>query len=192
MTTTVAKLKASKPDVLVHNSYMNDSLLLARTSKELDFNPMAFFAAGAGPKDPNFAKVLGKDAEYWLVVSEWNSDMKREGAADLNKRFTKKYGQAMDGIAAMCYISTWVAKEALERAGSADREKLRDALAKIDIRSGPASMVATNRIAFDENGQTDFTNLITQIIDGIQRTVWPLGAAARPVVFPIPKWKDRK
>jgi branched-chain amino acid transport system substrate-binding protein len=45
MTTTIAKLKASKPDVVVHNSYMNDSLLLARTSKELDFNPKAFFAA---------------------------------------------------------------------------------------------------------------------------------------------------
>ena len=192
MTTTVAKLKAAKPDVVVHNSYMNDSLLLARTSKELDFNPMAFFAAGAGPKDPNFAKVLGKDSEYWLVISEWNGDMKREGAADLNERFAKKYGQPMDGIAAMCYISTWILQDALERSGSADRQKLRDALAKTDINSGPASMVATSHISFDDYGQNAFTNLVTQIIDGKQRTVWPSGAAARSVVFPVPKWKERK
>ena len=192
MTTTIAKLKAAKPDVVVHNSYMNDSLLLARTSKELDFNPKAFFAAGAGPKDPNFAKVLGKEAEYWLVISEWNGDMKREGAAELNDRFASKYGQAMDGIAAMCYISTWILQDALERSGSADREKLRAALAKTDIRSGPASMVATNRIAFDDYGQNQFTNLVTQIIGGTQRTVWPSGAAARSVVFPVPKWKERK
>jgi branched-chain amino acid transport system substrate-binding protein len=192
MTTTIAKLKAAKPDVVVHNSYMNDSLLLARTSKELDFNPMAFFATGAGPKDPNFAKVLGKDAEYWLVISEWNGDMKREGAADLNERFIKKYGQPMDGIAAMCYISTYILKDALERAGSADREKLRDALAKTDITTGPASMVATGRIAFDETGQNEFTNLVTQIIDGTQRTVWPANTAARSAVFPVPKWKERK
>lgn len=192
MTTTIAKLKAAKPDVVVHNSYMNDSLLLARTSKELDFNPKAFFAAGAGPKDPNFAKVLGKEAEYWLVISEWNGDMKREGAADLNDRFTKKYGQAMDGIAAMCYISTWILQDALERSGSADRGKLRGALSKTDINSGPASMVATNHISFDDYGQNAFTNLVTQIIDGTQRTVWPSGAAARSVVFPVPKWKERK
>jgi branched-chain amino acid transport system substrate-binding protein len=192
MTTTIAKLKASKPDVVVHNSYMNDSLLLARTSKELDFNPKAFFAAGAGPKDPNFAKVLGKDSEYWLVISEWNGDMKREGAYDLNERFTKKFGQAMDGIAAMCYISTWILQDALERAGSADREKLRAALAKTNITSGPASMVATGRISFDDQGQNDFTNLVTQIIDGKQRTVWPPGAAARSAIFPVPKWKERK
>ena len=192
MTTTIAKLKAAKPDVVVHNSYMNDSLLLARTSKELDFNPKAFFAAGAGPKDPNFAKVLGKEAEYWLVISEWNGDMKREGAANLNDRFTNKYGQAMDGIAAMCYISTWILQDALERSGSADREKLRGALSKTDIRSGPASMVATNHIAFDDYGQNAFTNLVTQIIGGKQRTVWPSGAAARSVVFPVPKWKERK
>ncbi|MFQ5829120.1 MAG: ABC transporter substrate-binding protein [Candidatus Methylomirabilia bacterium] len=192
MTATISKLKAAKPDVVVHNSYFNDSLLLARTSKELDFNPKAFFAAGAGPKDPNFAKQLGKDAEYWLVISEWNADMRREGAAELGERFLKKFGQAMDGIAAMCYITTWVLKDALERAGSADREKLRDALSKTDITSGPGAMVATGRIKFDENGQNDFTNLVTQIIDGTQRTVWPSEAASRPVVFPIPPWKERK
>ncbi len=192
MTTTIAKLKAAKPDVVVHNSYMNDSLLLARTSKELNFNPKAFFAAGAGPKDPNFAKVLGKDAEYWLVISEWNGDMKREGAAELNRRFSKKYGQPMDGIAAMTYISTWVLKDALERAGSADREKLRAALAKTDITTGPGAMVATGRIRFDEKGQNDFINLVTQIIGGTQRTVWPPEAASRKAVFPVPKWKERK
>jgi len=192
MTTTIAKLKAAKPDVVVHNSYMNDSLLLARTSKELDFNPKAFFATGAGPKDPNFAKVLGKDAEYWLIISEWNGDMKREGAADLNARFSKRFGQAMDGIAAMTYISTWILEDALERAGSADREKLRAALAKTDITSGPAASVATGRIRFDAKGQNDFTNLVTQIIGGTQRTVWPAEAASRKAVFPVPKWKERK
>ncbi|MFQ5520408.1 MAG: ABC transporter substrate-binding protein, partial [Candidatus Methylomirabilia bacterium] len=118
--------------------------------------------------------------------------MRREGAAELGERFLKKYGQAMDGIAAMCYITTWVLKDGLERAGSVDREKLRDALAKTDITSGPGAMVATGRIAFDENGQNDFTNLVTQIIDGKQRTVWPAGAAARSVVFPIPPWRERK
>jgi branched-chain amino acid transport system substrate-binding protein len=192
MTATVAKLKAARPDVVVHNSYLQDSILLARTSKELDFTPKAFFAAGAGPKDPNFVKQIGKDAEHWLVISEWNPDMKREGAAELGRRFLKKYGQPMDGIAAMCYITTWVLKDGLERAGSANREKLRAALAKTDITSGPGAMVATGQIRFDETGQNDFTNLVTQIIDGEQRTVWPREVAARPVVFPIPKWKERK
>jgi branched-chain amino acid transport system substrate-binding protein len=53
-------------------------------------------------------------------------------------------------------------------------------------------MVATSRIAFDDQGQNAFTNLVTQIIDGKQRTVWPKGAAARKAVFPVPKWKERK
>ena len=71
-------------------------------------------------------------------------------------------------------------------------EKLRAALAKTDITSGPAASVATGRIRFDAKGQNDFTNLVTQIIGGTPRTVWPAAAASRKAVLPVPQMKGRK
>ena len=85
--------------------------------------------------------------------------------------------------------------DALERAGSAEREKIREALTKTDITSGPALITGYQRIKFDETGQNTFAHgVISQNLDGKRVPIWPAENRPQGVkpVWPIPAWAERK
>ena len=66
-------------------------------------------------------------------------------------------------------MSTYVLKDALERAGSTNRKKLRDALPK---QSYDKNILPYDCIRFDQTGQSPEAQLIImQIIDGKHKTV---------------------
>ena len=73
----------------------------------------------------------------------------------------------------------------IELAKSADPKAIRDALAKIDISSGPAvSAFYPSRVKFDERGRrVGATPLIVQWQDGEPFTVVPTAVATRPIVW---------
>ncbi len=169
----VRLLQLNKPDVILQTSYLRDGVMLAKLMHENGVAPKAVIATGAGPKDPAFISQLGERANGWFVVNEWNHTMMKFGVNNLNKRFRAKYGVNMDGISAMCYLSTWIIKEALERAGSSDRSVVRNELDQMYIDSGVAAMTPIGYISFDSTGQNHAVNLITQIVNGEHRTVWP-------------------
>jgi branched-chain amino acid transport system substrate-binding protein len=89
----------------------------------------------------------------------------------------------------------WIIYDALERAGSAEKDKIRDALSKTNITSGPALITGYQRIFFDSEGQNpEAHGVISQNLDGNRVTVWPMANRpqdAKPV-WPIPKWEERK
>ncbi len=177
-------LQAARPDVVLQTSYLLDSIQIARLMDQQKIHPSVIIATGAGPKDPEFIRSLGSASDYWFVVNEWNYDMMRPGAKELNERYRARYGVDMDGIAAMSYMSTWLVKEALENAGTTQREDLARVLRDIDLDYGPGAILPLGGVAFDENGQNRFQTIMTQIIDGKHRTVWPPELASSE---PIPR-----
>lgn len=168
----VSKLKAANPDVTVQTSYLADALLITKTMDQLGFKGIVI-GAGAGHVSGDFIKGLGPLAENIFAVAMWNSDL--ANAQDVMKAFKAKYPSAVaDQDFAIYYQSMLVLKEALEKAGKADREALRDALSKLDF-TGPMLM-AYERIQFGEDGQNkqEYThNVMTQVQDGKAVTVWP-------------------
>ncbi len=175
------QLKQTKPDVLLLCSYLHDSIQLTRAFKEHGIQPQAIIGSGAGSKDPAFAQTLGEDAESWMVVNEWNVDMKRAGTEKVNAAFRQRFGTDMNGIAAVSYVSIWILKEALEQAGSTRGENLRRALTNLQVKTGPATILPMGRVVFDAKGNNAAMPIITQIQQGKQRTVWPRElASTRP------------
>ena len=84
------------------------------------------------------------------------------------------------------YASTWILKEALERAGSTSREALGKTLHEMDLTSGPAaSSIPTGRIRFDENGRL-VAPVITAFewLNGKPLTVFPEKVAEAKPVWP--------
>ena len=82
----------------------------------------------------------------------------------------------------------------MERAGSLDPVKVREALAATKLQSGPGMIVSYDTIEFDATGQNKHAALsIVQINDignGLERiTVWPKSArrAGYAPVFPMPQ-----
>jgi len=190
----VNKIKRANPDVLMMVSNAADAILLTNTLAEYKVKPKAIITSGGGHADPSFLKAVGKNARYLFDIVEWETDVNKPGAKDINTKFKTKYGYNLAGESVDAYIAMYVLKDALERAGSLDPKAIREALAATNLSTGPAMIASYDVIAFDATGQNKFAALaIVQVNDlgtGLERiTVWPKNArrAGYTPVFPMPK-----
>jgi len=192
VTGVISKLKAANPDVVLTVSYISDAILITRTMKDLDFNTQAFIGQGGGHQDDAYIRTLGKLAEYVTITENWENDLRLPGVKEANENYLKRNGVEMDTVASMCYTCVYVLKDALERAASMDREKLRDALTKTHLKPGEKGNIQPGTIIFDESGQNKEARTVTsQIQGGKRRSIWPPEYAASEPIWPMPKWKDR-
>lgn len=190
MTPTISRIKQIAPDAILLVSYIADAVLITKTMKELNVD-LPIMGTSAGHIDPAYIANLGPLAESSFTVGEWNPDIKKGGAADLAKRFQAKFGLPMNGHAAETYMSTMVLADALERAASSDRAKLREALAATNL-CGEKNILPYNCIKFDPSGQSPEGQLVMlQVQKGQFVTVWPPEVAAAEVVYPVPNWSKR-
>jgi branched-chain amino acid transport system substrate-binding protein len=68
----------------------------------------------------------------------------------------------------------WILKEAVERAGVADRVKVADAMRTMNLTTGPAAASFPGPIRFDENGRrVDVPMIFAQWQNGVPVTVFP-------------------
>jgi len=182
LTTEVAKIKASDPDVVLTVTYLNDSILIARARESLGMTNIPFVDAAGGTIDPEFIAQLGGSSEGWFTELEYSKYA--AGADVLNDAFKAKYGHDITGNGAYAYQAGLLLADALERAGTADKDALRDAIKATDLKSGPQMIMPTDRIYFDEQGQNPNAPLfIVQVQNGELIPVWPADFAAAPVMI---------
>jgi len=192
LTPVVLKAKKLNPDIIMMVSYVSDAALLTNTFAEHKVQPKAFIGTSGGFADPKYFDLTGDNSLNFYDISTWEPDVNRPMSKETNEKFTKKYGYGMNAEAVKAYTAMYIIKDALERAGSTEPDKLRTALAESNITEGVTQMYATP-IKFDETGQQINEPLIIsqyQKVDGkIQRvTVWP-EKEARPgfkAVWPFP------
>ena len=200
VTSQLLKIRASRPDALILALYTPDQLLFTRqfTEQRLDL-PYGVHSVGGGTEDPSFYKAIKpEDVAYYFVQEDWQVDMLEVNKDPLLHRVNdfvrKELGYDMSAYVAQGVTAIYVIKDALERSGSADREKLRDAIAETDITEGPALYTGYQRIKFDENGQNTFAHgVISQNLDGKRRAVWPKENRSLDVkpAWPVPGWSER-
>ena len=109
----------------------------------------------------------------------------------VDQMYYERHGIHMDDDSARAFMGVIILADALERAGSTDTEKLRDALAATDL-NGDDCILAWDGVAFDEKGQnTRGRGMMGQLFDGTPKTVWPFEIASEEVVYPQPAWNER-
>jgi branched-chain amino acid transport system substrate-binding protein len=192
LTPVVQKIKRANPDVLLLVSNAADAILLANTLAENKVKPKAIIASGGGHADPSFLTATGANAKGMFDIVEWETDVNKPGAKEINAKFKSRYGYNLSGEAVDAYVAMYVIKDALERAASTDKDKIIAALAKTRITEGPAMIAAYDAIEFDATGQNKNAALcIVQLNDtgkGLERlTVWPKISrhAGYTPVFPV-------
>ncbi|MBW1982431.1 MAG: ABC transporter substrate-binding protein [Deltaproteobacteria bacterium] len=190
----VQKIRRSRPDVLMLVSNAADAILLTNTLAEYKVDLKAIIASGGGHADPSFIKATGDNSRYLFDIVEWETDVNKPGAKEANAKYKAKYGYNLTGEAVDAYLAMYVLKDALERAGSLDPAKIRQALATTKLTSGPGMIVGYDAVEFDSTGQNKHASLvmvqINDIGNGLERiTVWPKNArrAGYKPVFPMPK-----
>jgi len=194
LTPVVNKIRRAKPDVLLLTSNAADAVLMTNTLADYKVSPKVIIGSGGGHADPTFLSGTKDNARYMFDIVEWETDVNKPGAKETNEKYKAKYGSNLTGEAVDAYVAMYVIADALERAGSLEPAKIRDALAATDLGTGPAGIVAYDAIKFDASGQNENAALaIVQINDlgqGLERiTVWPKASrrAGYTPVFPMPK-----
>lgn len=182
LTTQVSKIKAANPDIVLTTTYLNDSILIAQARETLGMKQIFFDAAG-GTVDPQFIKTLGDAAENWLTEIEFAPDAS-DLSKELNAAYKAKYGVDMTGNGMDGYQGVYVLAKALEDAGSADRAKLKDAIANVKMVAGTDRVVIpTEEITFTPDGEIANAPLyVVQIQKGIFETLYPLPAPGKLIV----------
>lgn len=192
----VQKLKAATPDVWMPTSYQTDAILFVKSSKELDYNPRMIMAQNAGHISPDFIQAVGKDAEGTMTRAPFSTDLigKRPVAMAVNEHYKKRSpgGKDLYDFPARAFTGMITLLDAINRAGSTDPEAIRKALVATNS-PGDQLIMTWDHIRFDETGQnTGVRAIILQLQGEKYHTVYPFEAATREVIYPIPKWSERK
>ncbi|MGQ9676129.1 MAG: ABC transporter substrate-binding protein [Chloroflexota bacterium] len=196
LSSQVLKVKSAKPDVLMVMMSTPDAILAQNALADNNVDVKAIISYGDGHSDPAFYKAVGKLGDYIISNNEWDAGLVRvkPQAKALNDAFIAKFGEPMPAHAGQAYSNVYVLADAIERAASIDRDKVRDALAKTNITEGPALVMPYAKIQFDETGQNMYTDEVTtQWADGRTHIVYP-EALAEPgykPVWPQPTWAER-
>jgi branched-chain amino acid transport system substrate-binding protein len=184
-TSVVQKVRNTRPDVLLllPTSVPDDKLVLEKLSEMgLGRGRLPVVSNGAHIGAPEMLKLVGKDLMEGVmtVVANWGA----KGQEKLIAEFKKRTGEpwlTQDSIST--YGDMWIFKEALEKAGAADRKKIAEAIRTMDTTDGPARYFPGGRLKFEENGRrAGAALLIVQWQSGEPVVVYPASSAmAKPV-----------
>ena len=142
MSTTLTKVKALKPDLLIVSGHSKGAATAARQIDEMKINVpiIAMTHCEAAKVQEKFPKT----ATGFMCPTQWvenisKSDKYFGSASDWNAGFKKKYGEfyptTVPYQAAQASAAVIVWKEAFEAADSFDKDTVRDAIAAVEMET---------------------------------------------------------
>jgi branched-chain amino acid transport system substrate-binding protein len=170
---TLSQIKSLAPQWIFVTGYTNDLLLVRKQMSDQQIKSIATTMI-AGPAYQEFIDAAGKSGENITSASWWHPASQYEGkdifgtTANFVKLFKAKYNIEPDYAHASAAVSGALFQMAIEKAGSLDRDKVRDELSKMDVLTfyGP--------VKFGANGQ----------INSLEPPVFQIQDAKPVVLFP--------
>jgi branched-chain amino acid transport system substrate-binding protein len=177
------RIRSLKPDLVIMSNYVNEYVLLARNLNQQKVDVAAMFSVLGGGFNYKFVKELPEVAQYMLDVNHW-FDPNNAKAQAMKKRVEAK-GDLFTFEVYLSYNAVKFLADALERARSADKEKLIAALESSTwsdhfMPYGPTRFV---------NGQNQGGKpVMLQATRSDIEVVWPSQFASAKPVFPRPRF----
>jgi branched-chain amino acid transport system substrate-binding protein len=185
----VLQLKSVNPDAVIFISYTADSILYFKTMKNLDYLPPIVIGDDAGFSDPSFIPNVGDLAQGALDRSAFDVGKSGTNSFIVNKLFHDKYGRDLDDTSARWMQGLFVLADAINRAGSTEAEKIREALTETDLKADQL-MIGYHGVKFDNNGQNSLASTFLIQLKGKQYvSVWPDNLATDKLELPMKGWR---
>jgi branched-chain amino acid transport system substrate-binding protein len=186
-TAELAKVKVARPDLLVISGYYGDSKLIAETAAKLRVGVNALVGlANAAYSNPRFIAENRELTEHIFDGNYWHNPQSARAKA-VFEAYQKRFSSPMSNHGVQGYQVTFVLKDALERAASIDRDKVRDAIAKTNLTD---HILTQEAIRFDDTGENpNAMPALLQVQSGKPTVVGPARYTEAKPVFPVPKWK---
>lgn len=156
----LTNLKATNPEVLFIPGYYEEVGLIVRQARELGLNVPIL--GGDGYESPKLTEIAGaENLNDVYYSSHYSPNDTAENVVAFNAAFRAKYNKAPDAFNALGYDLGYLLKDALERAGEADSEKLKAALEATDGFEG-----VTGVLSIDENHNPVKSVTIIEMVEG--------------------------
>lgn len=178
------KLKAANADVFLADARIADYVTIHRRYTELG---LSHLIVSYGPRGTEKAArdALGPAADYIVSCNWWHADIPTAEAKAFAEKYQKAYNEPAEWFPALAYETARVMAKAIESAGTLDKTKVRDALAKTDLQP---SLVVGGRVWFEANGQINNDYVMMQNLPGGKvALIYPKSVATADAVVPIPK-----
>jgi len=207
LSSLISKLKAKKPDVILHTGYFPDTVLFFRQARELGLKTNAIIGHGAGYA--NFL-LLEKSLTRKLVNYTYNVDPApaqtlnvetlKPGMdkliAEFLKRYKEQHGEADPPThATQGFGHTWILlnevfPKAIEKYGKVTADTVRMAAREVDIPEGATPCGYGVKFAPPEHeyaGQNLRSYpVVMQWVNGKIEIVWPAGLKTIEAKYPLP------
>jgi branched-chain amino acid transport system substrate-binding protein len=184
--------KAAGAEILLAYPTPPEGPAIVKQMKELDYSPKLTYWVRA-PESITFGPSLGPLSDYVAVPVSWSEYLRLPGNDYLTEQHKKATGRLGDPIVGPAYAAAQVLFAAIERAGTLDREAIRDAVRATDMET------VCGRIKFTDQGWAeDRMVLIAQWMDGNRQIVYTNESGRKygdkVPVTPLkwqPKWSER-
>jgi len=181
-------VKSKEPDLLYFGGFFPDAVAFYRQAKELNVNAKLYTTTGTAGH-PDWIPVMKKDGDYVVSQEPWHYDMTYKDAFFTSKSFSdfwmKKHNEEVTYFSGAGFVAGMLLQFALEKAGSLDQTKLRDALRAMDVET------FFGKFKFDEKGKNIAGRMgVVQIQNGKKVLIDPPRPGVK-LLYPVPPWKER-
>ena len=159
-TAQITKIRAANADAILDWSRYHEGALIAKGLKQAGVTIPVFGADGNA--HPKYIELGGDavDGNYYATHFSPATSSHLPVARKLVEKMRAKYGKDPDYTHSEAYDAALVVVDAIKRAGSLDREKIRAAMAATDLEG------SRGRIRFDKNGDPTFVTHVVKVVNG--------------------------
>lgn len=181
MANVALRIRALNPDLVIPSSYYSEFVLLARTMQQQRIKPKGIYAVLNGAASNfRFVKEFPTAAENVMDCNHW-ADMRKPRTANV-KAEVERAGKVWLYNTPLNYSSVLVLADAIERAGSADRVKIIEALNSSTFAD---HIMPYGPTKFVEGQNTGARAVNTQVQNGDIKIIFPTEVANAKPVFPV-------
>ncbi|MEM2294576.1 MAG: amino acid ABC transporter substrate-binding protein [Candidatus Bathyarchaeia archaeon] len=185
--TMILRTKEASPDMVFAIPSTTDAVTLLRESKELGFLPKVVYLQRAA-EPYGFWNLVGTDAQGVIQPFTGHPLLPIEKNLNLTERYKNRHG-VMPGVNVPSgYAAVQVLAAAIEKAGTLDKYKVREALLTLEVDT------VVGKIRFAGPGHSDplvrpgayLEQIVFQWQNGEQKIVWPPKYATSTFIYPKP------
>ncbi|WP_274626945.1 ABC transporter substrate-binding protein [Arvimicrobium flavum] len=180
-TNIVLQIKSKKPDIIIPANYYNEYILFARTLQQQKVEAKAIYSVlGGAASNYQFVKEFPDVADQIMDCNHWFNPKSELALA--RKKAAEAKGLVYTYEVFLTYNAVAYLADAIERAGSTDKEKVIAALADSTWDQHGMPYGATKV----ENGQNIGAKPVnTQILNNDIEVIYPAEFASAEAVFPM-------
>src|SRR5512136_1633036 len=183
--TLILEAQAAGAEILLGMPSTPDGITIVKSLVENQWTPK-FTMLVRAPDAATWGSTLGTAGDYVTMFAGWHSGENFPGVAEINAKHQTDFGRPADILVGPAYACVQILADAITRAGTLDRDAIRDAIAATNMTT------VTGPVTFNADGTGNVLNPLVQWQNGKQELVWPTDQASATLSYPAVPFEQRQ